>query len=231
MNKAAEQRDELRETPLRLALALIDQANAADPVMVTLTEAQKQTLQALPAPQIKIPAQVEPPASGALPKEIWHSLLATKFLFEMEPNPTGAQQIATRAHHVRRWEIPRNSFPRNRAGYLRWRTKLGKHHATVTQEIMQKAGFDTETISQVSRIITKTNLKSDPQVQLHEDVLCLVFLTTQLDSLDMTTEKLQSVLGKTLKKMSVAGRQVATNLELDEKKAQLLGDAISANLS
>ena len=29
--------------------------------------------------------------------------------------------LAARAHHLRRWELPRDSYPVGRAGYLRWR--------------------------------------------------------------------------------------------------------------
>ncbi|MCP5094775.1 MAG: DUF4202 domain-containing protein [Chloroflexi bacterium] len=48
-----------------------------------------------------------------------------------------ALQIAARTLHIRRWEIPRESYPRNRTGYLKWRTNLKYFHANKTAEIMQ----------------------------------------------------------------------------------------------
>ena len=142
---------------------------------------------------------------------------------------TEAQQLAARAHHLRRWEIPRDSYPKDRAGYLRWRTELGRFHAEETAKLLEEAGYDAETIERVKAIIRKRNLKGDTEVQTHEDVLCLVFLSTQLDMLaaDLETDKLIEVLAKSLNKMSEEGRQQALRLSLNNAQRGILARALS----
>ena len=43
--------------------------------------------------------------------------------------------FAARAQHIHRWEIPRSDYPEGRAGYLKWRTDLGKLHADTASAI------------------------------------------------------------------------------------------------
>ena len=189
---------------LAQALAAIDAANAADPNTITYNGEEQ-------------------------PKELCHSRLATEWLDRLAPEATEAQKLAARAHHLRRWEIPRDSYPKDRAGYLRWRTELGRFHAEETAKLLEDAGYDTETIERVKAIIRKRNLKGDPEVQTHEDVLCLVFLSTQLDMLaaDLETDKLIEVLAKSLNKMSEEGRQQALRLSLNNAQRGILARALS----
>ena len=189
---------------LAQALAAIDAANAADPNTITYGGEEQ-------------------------PKELCHSRLATEWLDRLAPEATEAQKLAARAHHLRRWEIPRDSYPKDRAGYLRWRTELGRFHAEETAKLLDEAGYDAETIERVKAIIRKRNLKGDSEVQTHEDVLCLVFLSTQLDMLaaDLETEKLIEVLAKSLNKMSEEGRQQALRLSLNNAQRGILARALS----
>ena len=189
---------------LAQALAAIDAANAADPNTITYNGEEQ-------------------------PKELCHSRLATEWLDRLAPDATEAQKLAARAHHLRRWEIPRDSYPKDRAGYLRWRTELGRFHAEETAKLLAEAGYDPETIERVKAIIRKRNLKGDTEVQTHEDVLCLVFLSTQLDMLaaDLETDKLIEVLAKSLNKMSEEGRQQALRLSLNNAQRGILARALS----
>lgn len=189
---------------LAQAFAAIDAANAADPNTVSYGGEEQ-------------------------PKELCHSRLATEWLDRLAPEATEAQQLAARAHHLRRWEIPRDSYPKDRAGYLRWRTELGRFHAEETAKLLEEAGYDAETIERVKAIIRKRNLKGDSEVQTHEDVLCLVFLSTQLDMLaaDLETDKLVEVLAKSLNKMSEAGRQQALRLSLNNAQRGILARALT----
>ena len=189
---------------LAQALAAIDAANVADPNTITYNGEEQ-------------------------PKELCHSRLATEWLDRLAPDATEAQKLAARAHHLRRWEIPRDSYPKDRAGYLRWRTELGRFHAEETAKLLAEAGYDTETIERVKAIIRKRNLKGDTEVQTHEDVLCLVFLSTQLDMLtaDLETDKLIEVLAKSLNKMSEEGRQQALRLSLNNAQRGILARALS----
>jgi hypothetical protein len=145
---------------------------------------------------------------GALrPKELAHAELMTEWLGRLDPDASDAQLIAARAHHLRRWTSPRNSYPEGRAGYLRWRTALKAQHAEEVAGILVDAGYDTDTIETVQRIIKKQGLGTDPQVQVHEDALCLVFLETQLASTtdQLGDEHMLDVIRKTAAKMSPAG--------------------------
>ena len=59
----------------------------------------------------------------------------------------------------------------------------------------------------MQRIIRKEGLGTDPQVQVHEDALCLVFLETQLAATvdDLGDDKMLDVIRKTAAKMSPDG--------------------------
>ena len=69
------------------------------------------------------------------PKELAHAELMSEWVEKLRPDASEALRIAARAHHVRRWEIPRDSHPAGRRGYLEWRVALHDHHAEVTARI------------------------------------------------------------------------------------------------
>ena len=46
---------------------------------------------------------------------------ASRWLDELTDSPSDALLLAVRAHHLRRWELTRDSYPEGRAGYLKWR--------------------------------------------------------------------------------------------------------------
>ena len=91
---------------LRAALAAIDDANAADPTVVTVRD-----------------------RTG--PKEIIHADLVTEWVLRLRPDADEALLLAARGHHFRRWTVPRSSYPAGRAAYLRWRKDLHAQHATI----------------------------------------------------------------------------------------------------
>jgi Domain of unknown function (DUF4202) len=147
------------------------------------------------------------------PKEQAHAEMVTAWVRRLDPDADEAQLLAARAHHLRRWALPRTDFPEGRAGYLRWRTEAKKRHAEEVAGVLAGAGYDPATIERVQAIITKRGLGSDPGVQVHEDALCLVFLQTQLDDLleQLGEERTVTVLAKTAKKMSPAGLAAAVS--------------------
>ncbi len=67
-------------------------------------------------------------------------------------------------------------------------------------------------------------MRGDPEVQVHEDAFCLVFLEMQLDGLaaalgeDRTTD----VLAQTWQKMGTDARGLAPELELSPKGRRLV---------
>lgn len=166
------------------------------------------------------------------PKQQAHAELMTSWVRRLDPSASETQLLAARAHHLRRWSIPRSTYPDGRTGYLRWRTALKKQHATEVATILAEVGYDDESIERVQRIVRKEGLGSDPAVQTHEDALCLVFLSTQFDELAdklADDEKIIDILQKTAKKMSARGLELAGALPLSERGSALLGRALSAD--
>ena len=191
---------------LAVALAAVDAANADDPATVVVGGAER-------------------------PKELTHAEMMTRWVRYLDPGCRDEQLIAARAHHLRRWAIPRDSYPRDRAGYLRWRTALQRRHAEDVGRIMRDAGYGDESIEQVQAIVRKRGLGRDPAVQVHEDALCLVFLETQLDELTTSLgdkDKMVDILRKTAAKMSPAGLEAARQLSLSPEGAELLGRALAS---
>src|SRR3954471_24845662 len=110
-------------------------------------------------------------------KELLYSRRMSEWLDRVEPAASDALRLAARAQHVRRWTIPRSDFPMDRIGYLTWRTALYKFHADQAADLLRAAGYDDDpTIARVASLIRKERLKTDPEAQTLEDVICLVFL-------------------------------------------------------
>src|SRR5690348_4564838 len=71
---------------------------------------------------------------------------------QLNPAPSEALRIAARGQHIGRWTIPRNTYPMDRGGYLRWREDLKRFHAKTVGEIMAKEGFSESEIEAVRQI-------------------------------------------------------------------------------
>ena len=140
----------------------------------------------------------------------------TAALERFAPEAPEAVRLAARCQHIRRWTVPRDRYPAGRDGYRRWRTDLGRFHAETAGEILREVGYDAATIGRVQALLRKERLKADPDVQLLEDVICLVFLQHYLA--DFATqhddEKLTDILRKTWRKMSDRGRAAALEIDL-----------------
>jgi hypothetical protein len=190
-------------TDLAAAFAAIDAANADDPHTVVVRGAER-------------------------PKELAHAELAVEWIHRLVPEPSDALLLAARAHHVRRWEIPRASQPEGRAGYLRWKRLLQQHHADVAARVLGEVGIDPATIERVRALVKKERLKSDPEVQALEDALCLVFVETQFGELteQLGDDHMVEVVAKTLRKMTPGGREAALGLPLDGDAVRIVGLAL-----
>lgn len=129
-------------------------------------------------------------------------------LARLFPDASEPLQIAARGQHIERWVLKRQDFPEGRAGYMTWRTKLARHHATRVGEIMTTAGYGAEDIEKASRMIRKDGIKRDAEVQALEDVICFTFLRWYFAPFAPTQDpaKLDRIVAKTARKMSDAGR-------------------------
>jgi hypothetical protein len=182
------------------AVAAIDAANAADPTTLEV-------------------------GARRGPKELVHAEMATEWVRRLDPDPAEPLLLAARGHHLRRWTVPRATYPAGRAGYLRWRRDLHRRHAEELGEILAGVGYDRATIDRVGEIVRKERLGRDPDVQTLEDALCLVFLETQLTDVATRLDDAQRrrVVDKTLAKMSPAGRAAIASVPLSPEARALLG--------
>lgn len=162
------------------------------------------------------------------PKELLYSDRMYKKLLDFEPNASQEVQIAAKAQHICRWKIARESYPMDRVGYLKWREELKKFHAKTTGEILLKAGYSDTFIHRVSFLIEKKLLKKDPETQLLEDVICLVFLDFYLDDFVQKhdREKLKNIILKTWNKMSHKGHQAALKINFKPENLELIKEAL-----
>ena len=166
--------------------------------------------------------------SESFPKELLYSNRMYERLIVFEQNATEAIQIASKAQHICRWKITRESYPMDRLGYLKWREDLKKFHAKTTAEILEKAGYPQEFIARVSFLIEKKLLKKDAETQLLEDVICLVFLEFYLDPFVQKhdTEKLKNIILKTWNKMSEKGHEEALKINFSTNNLLLIKEAL-----
>ena len=184
------------------ALAAIDAANAEDPVKLDVD-------------------------GRARPKEVVHAEVVTRWLDVVDPDADDLQRLAARAHHLRRWAVPRTDYPEGRAGYLRWRTDQKRRHADEVGEILAAEGFSPDEIARVGAIVAKRGLGSDPAVQAHEDALCLAFLELQLDPVaaQLGHDRAVDVLRKTMGKMSPRALELAGTVALSAEGEALVAEA------
>jgi hypothetical protein len=149
------------------------------------------------------------------PKELVYGQRMSARLAVYAPDAPETVQLAARAQHIRRWEVPRDSYPEGRAGYLKWRTDLYKRHGDLAGQIMRNVGYDDRAIERVQTLLRKRGLKTDSDVQLMEDVICLVFLEHYFHDFARkhTVEKLVPIVQKTWKKMSKKAREAALALD------------------
>jgi hypothetical protein len=66
-----------------------------------------------------------------MPKELVYGQRLSARLAAFAPDAPETVKLAARAQHIRRWEVPRDSYPEGRAGYLKWRTDLYKRHGDI----------------------------------------------------------------------------------------------------
>ena len=158
------------------------------------------------------------------PKEVLYAERMTKKLNDYAPNAPEYMQLAVRCQHIGRWEIARNSYPMDRAGYLMWRSQLKLHHTKIAEPILKDCGYDAETIEKVKALLLKKQLHQNPDTQLIEDVICLVFVEFYLDDFakQHSEKKMVDILKKTLKKISPRGIEAALKINMSEHVKELI---------
>jgi len=181
-------------------IALIDAANAEDPLALTIN-------------------------GTSLPKEVVYANTHLEWVLKLNPEASELLRIAAKTQHICRWEMPRADYPMDRIGYLKWREALKHFHAEKAGELMTKVGYDPECIARVQSLNLKKNLKSDHECQTLEDALCLTFLELGFDDLieKYDEAKIVSIVQKTSGKMSDSGRAMIGTITFSNAGQGILG--------
>jgi|SRR5690606_32331231 len=162
------------------------------------------------------------------PQELFLAEKLYHWIFKLSPSPSVALKLASRAQHIGRWEISRDSFPMDKVGYLSWRKHLAHHHAKITRSILGSLDFSEDIINQVEQIILKKSIKSTPDVQTMENALCLVFLEFQYEDFHPKYEdKIVNILKRSLLKMDKTGHNFALNLPYSKNGSKFIEAALA----
>jgi hypothetical protein len=168
------------------------------------------------------------------PKELIYAQRMTEMLSKFAPDAPEAVQLAVRCQHICRWKSPRNAYPMDGVGYKQWRTDLYKFHGETAGALMREAGYDEEMTGKVQALLRKEKLKVNPETQLLEDVVDLVFLQYYLADFVVKyshydEEKLLGILRKTWRKMSDKGHEAALKLNYTPEILAVIQKALAAN--
>jgi hypothetical protein len=163
------------------------------------------------------------------PRELLYAQRLTDWVLRLCPAASEELRLAARGRHICRWEIPRQSYPMTRAGYLQWRAALKKFRAQKTGGILREAGHPEDVIRRVQDLNLKKNFPDDLESRVLEDALCLVFLEFQLADLAARTaeDKTVNALQKSWQKMTEAARVEALKLNYGKREKALLERALN----
>ncbi|MEA2078637.1 MAG: DUF4202 domain-containing protein, partial [Pseudomonadota bacterium] len=148
------------------------------------------------------------------PKELLYSHRMSDMLQRYAPDADDAMKLAIHAQHIQRWKSPRDAYPMDRIGYLKWRKDLYKFHAQTAVDLLVQAGYGEDVIDRVRQAVAKQRIKENPDTQLLEDVTDLVFIEHYMLAFvdrhpDYDEEKWLDIIRKTWKKMSDRAQQFA----------------------
>lgn len=135
------------------------------------------------------------------------------------PDVPDVLKIAAHGQHIERWRIARSDYPEGRAGYLAWRRDQGRAHGERLAGLMREAGYDSYSCERVGALLRKERLKRDPEVQMLEDTICMVFLKFYFAAFaeKHPFEKVVDIVAKTARKLSESTRnRVLLEFELPE---------------
>lgn len=163
------------------------------------------------------------------PREWLYAQRLVKWVLQLCPGASEELRLAARCQHICRWEIPRDSHPMTRAGYLQWRATLKKFHAQKAGEILRETGYLDDVTCRVQDLNLKKHFPDDPESRVLEDALCLVFLEFQFAELAARSDddKMINALRKSWQKMTEPARAEALKLNFGPREKALLERALN----
>ncbi len=167
------------------------------------------------------------------PKELLYAQRMTEMQERFAPEASEAVKLACRAQHIQRWKSPRSDYPMDKKGYMLWRTNLYQFHAETAGRLMKEVGYDDGMIERVKSIVSKEDLKTDPETQLMEDIVDLVFIEHYMlafagQHADYDEAKWIVIIKKTWNKMSQRAHEfaLAGKIKLPEALVPLILKAV-----
>jgi len=166
------------------------------------------------------------------PRETVYSEQMSDRLARMYPDASELLQIAARAQHIRRWDIPRTRYPEGRIGYNDWRKACREHHAELVGVILDRHGYSKGEIGHVAKLIKKEQLKKDRESQALENVVDVVFVEHYMEDFlskypHYDEDKRVDIVGKILRKMSPKGHTEVLALTLKPQIRALIDKAMA----
>lgn len=163
-------------------------------------------------------------------KELLYGQRMSARLSDFYPAAPEYLRLAAHCQHIGRWEIPRESYPMDKKGYLQWRNVLKTHHAKLAEQILQSCRYDDDTIEKVKFLLLKKELSTNQDTKVLEDVICLVFIEHYLEEFAAKHEpqKVIDILQKTLRKMSPRAIDEAAKIPVSDKIKILIHQALQA---
>jgi Domain of unknown function (DUF4202) len=186
------------------AIVAIDTANAADPTSVVVR-------------------------GSTHPLALVHGQLAAEWVAKLHPEADETWLLAARAHHLRRWEVPRTDYEVGKVGYLKWKRDQRVRHAQDVGALLAEVEYGPDEIERVQALVRRDRLATDTGSQAVEDAACLVFIETQLADIatKLDHDHLIDVIRKTAKKMSPEGLVAVSTIPLGEVEQSLLQSALT----
>ncbi|KAI7282389.1 hypothetical protein KC345_g3535 [Hortaea werneckii] len=166
-----------------------------------------------------------------IPYETHYARKMESYLEKRAPTASEVLRLAVCGQHFRRWEVPRQDFAMNKIGYHSWRTHLKKRQAQQVSDILKACGYGDDDVSRCIALIEKEGLKQgEEEVQVLEDVACLVFLDDQFDEFKdkHDEDKIVTILKKTWVKMSKDGQDLALQIPMTDECKALVQKALAS---
>ena len=170
------------------------------------------------------------------PKELLYSHRMSEMLERYKPEADDVAKLAIRGQHIMRWKSPRSDYSMDRKGYHQWRTALYTFHANNVAELMEKAGYDEESLERVRQAVGKKALKKNKDTQLLEDIAALVFIEHYMLAFaekhpEYDEEKWIDIIRKTWRKMTDDAHEFALSgkLVLPEPLIPLIQKSLAAD--
>ncbi len=167
------------------------------------------------------------------PAELVYADRMEAWVAKLVDDATPLLRLAARCQHLERWSVPRDTYPMDKPGYLKWRRGLYVKQSERARELLVEAGVSAEEADEVATWVSKSGLKTNPGTQALEDAAVLVFLEKEIGAFaaqhaEYPREKFVHILRKTWAKLSPKAQDLACQLDLSPEIVGLISEAADA---